>query len=577
MRTFKIFLLVFILSISLYSQNIPVDKYHSPNLIWSINDISNKQTGYDYQSHGSAQQVWLDLNNPGYLHAVFIYSGVADNAWADRTSLYFGSTDAGVSWFEVGAVPVNNGTSGRSGFPSIIGTSAGSAVISNHNNAAPHTTATRSTIFIDGSPYENNFTEYDPGETITGPALYPKLAILPDNDVLIAAFSSDVYLNKLSGGIFTGWQSFDGGDPETYSLAVSENGSKIGLVCLGESLLGQANWVFYNETTDGGLTWAPPTIVWQAYTDSVTGNIRGGFKGVNLSFNGEDPCVVFEVGWNTETGYYPGLPSEIRFWSPNINGGVSKILADSSNVPFYRNYGIFDLQYPLSRPVIGRSQSNDFLFVAFNATTGEYWPGSSSADSTAYMCGMFMFSSDRGNTWSYPERFTPITTPSFDWRYVSIVPVSYYSNGIHEIHLVMQGDPMPGSTVYGWSLMPPSISAQYYHFSTEFPLVDVQNEPKLFSSFKLEQNYPNPFNPSTKIKFTIPSVETTRRVVFTTLKVYDVLGNEVATLVNEDLSAGEYEVEFNTSSIKHIPSSGIYFYTLKAGEFVQTKKMILIK
>jgi hypothetical protein len=62
-----------------------------------------------------------------------------------------------------------------------------------------------------------------------------------------------------------------------------------------------------------------------------------------------------------------------------------------------------------------------------------------------------------------------------------------------------------------------------------------------------------------------------------TLKVYDILGNEIATLVNEELSAGEYEVEFNTSSFNHLPSSGIYFCTLKAGEFVQTKKMVLIK
>ncbi len=51
------------------------------------------------------------------------------------------------------------------------------------------------------------------------------------------------------------------------------------------------------------LTWAPPTIVWQAYTDSVTGNILGGFRGVNLSYNGEEPCVVFEVGWNTRYGW----------------------------------------------------------------------------------------------------------------------------------------------------------------------------------------------------------------------------------------------------------------------------------
>ncbi|MBK9098057.1 MAG: T9SS type A sorting domain-containing protein [bacterium] len=113
--------------------------------------------------------------------------------------------------------------------------------------------------------------------------------------------------------------------------------------------------------------------------------------------------------------------------------------------------------------------------------------------------------------------------------------------------------------------------------------VDDEEYP-IASEFKLEQNYPNPFNPSTKIKFTIPLVETTRRVVFTTLKVYDILGNEIATLVNEELAAGEYEVEFDAlSGIGNLPAgrqgliSGIYFYQLNAGDFIQTKKMILLK
>jgi hypothetical protein len=84
----------------------------------------------------------------------------------------------------------------------------------------------------------------------------------------------------------------------------------------------------------------------------------------------------------------------------------------------------------------------------------------------------------------------------------------------------------------------------------------------------------------TKIKFTIPQsplLGGDGRGGLVSLKVYDVLGNEVATLVNQELSPGEYEVEFRPeSSIKH-PASGIYFYTLKAGEFIQTKKMVLIK
>jgi uncharacterized delta-60 repeat protein len=91
------------------------------------------------------------------------------------------------------------------------------------------------------------------------------------------------------------------------------------------------------------------------------------------------------------------------------------------------------------------------------------------------------------------------------------------------------------------------------------------------TNYSLSQNYPNPFNPSTNIKFTISDFG------FVSLKVYDVLGNEIANLVNEEKLAGEYEVEFNTSSIKHLPSSGVYFYQLKAGDFIRTKKMILLK
>ncbi len=93
--------------------------------------------------------------------------------------------------------------------------------------------------------------------------------------------------------------------------------------------------------------------------------------------------------------------------------------------------------------------------------------------------------------------------------------------------------------------------------------------------FLLSQNYPNPFNPTTIISFQLPVSGNV------TLKVYDVLGNEVATLVNEYRSAGSYQIEFSStggleSSIKH-PASGVYFYQLHAGDFVETKKMILLK
>ncbi|OGV07577.1 MAG: hypothetical protein A3J84_10395, partial [Ignavibacteria bacterium RIFOXYA2_FULL_37_17] len=87
--------------------------------------------------------------------------------------------------------------------------------------------------------------------------------------------------------------------------------------------------------------------------------------------------------------------------------------------------------------------------------------------------------------------------------------------------------------------------------------------------YSLEQNYPNPFNPSTKIPFQIPGAE------FVTLKVYDILGKEVSTLLNEHKPQGKYEVEFHPSN-KNL-SSGIYYYSLRAGDFLKTRKMLFIK
>ena len=85
--------------------------------------------------------------------------------------------------------------------------------------------------------------------------------------------------------------------------------------------------------------------------------------------------------------------------------------------------------------------------------------------------------------------------------------------------------------------------------------------------YSLSQNYPNPFNPSTKINFAIP------KQGLVTLKIYDVLGREVRTLVNEVKSAGSYTVDFNASEF----SSGVYFYRIQANDFIDVKRMLLVK
>jgi len=117
-----------------------------------------------------------------------------------------------------------------------------------------------------------------------------------------------------------------------------------------------------------------------------------------------------------------------------------------------------------------------------------------------------------------------------------------------------------------------------WNYGPKFPvhIVDdptgINNSENFVNDFQLYQNYPNPFNPDTKIKYHIPSIGT-QQDMSVQLKIYDILGNEIATLVNEEKPAGIYEVSWNASGL----TSGIYFYRLKSVSNAVVKKMILAK
>ncbi len=101
------------------------------------------------------------------------------------------------------------------------------------------------------------------------------------------------------------------------------------------------------------------------------------------------------------------------------------------------------------------------------------------------------------------------------------------------------------------------------------PITGIEQFDDVVNTYSLSQNYPNPFNPTTTIRYEISERS------FVTLKVYDVLGNVVETLVKEEKPAGEYNVEFRIDNLEL--TSGVYFYQLLAGDFVNTKKMVLLR
>jgi hypothetical protein len=150
-----------------------------------------------------------------------------------------------------------------------------------------------------------------------------------------------------------------------------------------------------------------------------------------------------------------------------------------------------------------------------------------------------------------------------------------FNGGTSEGKIISLG--IPFETIYPEEIRNSLMSKiiDFFDVPTSVEIVDSENLP---TEFYLSQNYPNPFNPSTKIKFTTPPQPSPYqgegvRVGFVTLKIYDILGNEVATLVNEQKSPGSYEVEWNADSY----SSGVYFYSLQAGDVKINKKMLLVK
>ncbi len=252
------------------------------------------------------------------------------------------------------------------------------------------------------------------------------------------------------------------------------------------------------------------------------------------------------------------------------------IIADSSMVPYHDNYASNnDVMTPICRPTIGRSVgalNNDALFVGFVSNTDQYM-GDPNGTANNYYAGWFTYSADSGATWTAPVKFTPDETPMRDWRYVSVSQLNTVTNdSVCNVHMTIQADTIPGSTVNTTDpTYPKAVSAEFVGVNVTINIpqlvVGVKDEGNKLYQFNLAQNYPNPFNPNTKISYSVAE----RNNV--TLKVYDMLGREVATLVNTTKDAGNYEVNFDASKL----ASGLYIYKIQAGNFVQSKKMLLLK
>jgi hypothetical protein len=378
-------------------------------------------------------------------------------------------------------------------------------------------------------------------------------------------------INQADGSLYVTWAQFD------------EHGSSNPL---------DSSEIQLSRSIDGGLSWETPLRI-----SDRKGNAQAG----NYSTHAPMPAV----GPNNEVYVTWMGPAGLMF-DKSTDGGQTWLPNDINILGYHINWLVFNVPgvpivpgFPIINCDLSSGMYNGNIYICWTDQR------SGTTDTDVWL----VKSTDGGETWSPPIRVNNDPAGShqfFAWMTIDqtngyLYFVFYdrrnYLTLQTDVYMALSKDGGATFTNFKISENPFVVSANNYighyigvsaHNSIirpvwtridnnlpslwtaiidSVPAVGVNSSESIPSRFVLNQNYPNPFNPTTKISFTIP------RTGFVTFKVYDVLGNEVATLVTEEKPSGEYEVEFNASGL----TSGIYFYQLKTGSFIETKKMILLK
>ena len=316
---------------------------------------------------------------------------------------------------------------------------------------------------------------------------------------------------------------------------------------LGGHIISDYNSGIYNLTVQSGI------LVWRVLFNSVVGLIYADSNDDNNYdghvFPGNRNVKVLSP-WSDSRVPYDG-----HLWYPNtkstINCGMEIISEDQGNY-IIELYADNPLNAPPSKPKNFVVSRNNFNEAVLN------WEAN--------------FEPDLINDGAY-KIYKCESSDSIPTSFEYVTSISAYSNGTP---VTSWTDPESGLSIsenlfYRITAVDntnkESVPSGYCCISGGNQVHDLDKFVSESEKKYVLGNYPNPFNPTTTIRFSVPTSE------FVTLKVYDVLGNEVALLVNEQKSAGSYEVEFSASGL----SSGIYFYKIQSGSFVETKKMLLLK
>lgn len=326
--------------------------------------------------------------------------------------------------------------------------------------------------------------------------------------------------------------------------------------------IGVGGWeVGYSVSEDQGATWSAEVVPdWTALEatanftgiwdyDSTDGNIISPAADIQVDGNG---YVHIVVGLEDSTKFGLGGAYAVVELFETADGWDSKIIAgDLDYVSSYNDAVSPGLGQTGYNPLIATNTAGDY-FVA----TYIY------AEAPDTLVDIYMVHRAEGGEWSEPINLTE--TPMMNENGSHLAPM-LKDNGDGS-YVAFSGywyeDGQTGYATY--SDVAPTA---FYVAPVAILPSSVEGEEELSYSFDLQQNYPNPFNPSTTIKYSVPQLSDV------SIKVYDVLGKEVATLIDAQQAQGVYEVNFDAANL----ASGMYIYTIQAGSFTSSKKMLLMK
>jgi hypothetical protein len=317
-------------------------------------------------------------------------------------------------------------------------------------------------------------------------------------------------------------------------------------------------WIYFN--IDAANPYASLPSYFENFCDFI-------YTGVNTVVTNQAMITIdgsFTDWQNIAKLNSPPNPSATTGDSKDVNADLINFWAANDTANLY-------LSYQVAGSITSGYFYHVYIDVDGNAGTGFVFNDSASigADYMVENDNLYKYTGTGGANWSWSQVSSFAKADNGGRSEMSIpIRVLFKAGGDSTVHLLFEVNNAAGMQ----DIEPDNYKTQYYTYTVQKTVTGIQiKQPGKPVNIALSQNYPNPFNPSTVITYQVPSNE------FVTLKVFNAIGQEVETLVNQAQSAGKYSVSFKAvNGNKELPS-GLYFYQLKAGNLVMTKKMLLVK